>query len=36
MSMIAFGRALDTKGYPADRKAHGRPRRRTCLKPTVF
>ena len=26
MSSIAFGRALDAKGYPADPKAHGRPR----------
>jgi putative DNA primase/helicase len=33
MSMIAFGRALDAKGFPADQRAHGRPRRRICLKP---
>jgi putative DNA primase/helicase len=31
MSMIAFGRVLDAKGYPADQKAHGRPRRNICL-----
>ena len=32
LSRIAFGRALDAKGYPADQKAHGRPRRRICLR----
>jgi putative DNA primase/helicase len=32
MSRIAFGRALDAKGYPADQNAHGRPRRRICLR----
>ena len=31
MSRIAFGRVLDAKGYPADPKAHGRPRRRIRL-----
>ena len=32
LSRIAFGRALDAKGYPTDQKAHGRPRRGICLK----
>jgi putative DNA primase/helicase len=33
LSRVAFGRALDSKGYPADQKAHGRPRRGICLRP---
>jgi putative DNA primase/helicase len=32
LSRIAFGRGLDAKGYPADSTAHGRPRRRICLR----
>lgn len=32
ISRIAFGRALDAKGFPADQRAHGRPRRRICLR----
>ncbi len=33
LSLIAFGRALDSKGYPADQSAYRRPRRGICLKP---
>ena len=36
LSMIAFGRALDAKGYPADPKAYRRPRRGICLRPPGF
>ena len=32
LSRIAFGRLLDAKGYPADQKAHGRPRRKIRLR----
>jgi putative DNA primase/helicase len=32
LSQIAFGRALDTKGYAADKNTHARLRRRICLK----
>jgi putative DNA primase/helicase len=32
MSRIAFGRAVDAKGFPCDHKASGRPRRRICLR----
>jgi len=33
LSKVAFGRVLDSKGYPADQKAHGRPRRGICPRP---
>jgi putative DNA primase/helicase len=33
LSMIAFGRALDAKGYPTDPKDHDRRRRGICLNP---
>ena len=36
MSLIAFGRELDVKGYPVDPNAHRRPRRGICLKPAGF
>jgi putative DNA primase/helicase len=32
LSRIAFGRALDTKGFPADQNTHDRLRRRICLR----
>jgi putative DNA primase/helicase len=32
LSRIAFGRALDAKGYPADQNTHDRLRRRICLR----
>jgi putative DNA primase/helicase len=35
LSRIAFGRVLDSKGYPADQKAHGMPRRGIRLKTEV-
>ena len=31
LSRIAFGRALDAKGYPAEKNTHNRLRRRICL-----
>jgi putative DNA primase/helicase len=33
LTKVAFGRALDGKGYPADQKAHGRPRRGITVRP---
>ena len=35
MSMKAFGRALDVKGFPADKTANRRRRHRICLRPSV-
>jgi putative DNA primase/helicase len=32
LSRVAFGRALDAKGYPADQNTHDRLRRRICLR----
>lgn len=33
LTKVAFGRALDSKGFPADQKAHGRPRRGITVRP---
>ena len=35
LSRIAFGRALDAKGYPAEKNTHDRLRRGICLKSQV-
>ena len=36
MSMKAFGRSLDVKGFPADKTANRRRRHRICLKTPNF
>jgi putative DNA primase/helicase len=36
ISQIAFGRALDARGYPADQRAYGRPRRGITLTTEPF